>query len=90
LLVDQPEVMSQRVSLKLPEGKHVRRGVEPVSLETPYGSYRWSAREAGGNLIIEEALSMPQQRVRPDQYAAFGDFARAVDRAQSQELVVGP
>jgi len=90
LLVDQPEVISQRVSLKLPQGKHLRRAAEPVSLETPYGSYRWSAREERGTVIIEEALSMPQQRVRPAQYSAFGDFARAVDRAQSQELVIGP
>jgi hypothetical protein len=41
-------------------------------------------------VIIEETLSMPQQRVPPGQYAAFGDFARAVDRAQSQDLVIGP
>jgi len=33
---------------------------------------------------------MPQQRVRPAQYPAFAEFARAVDQAQSQELVLAP
>ena len=90
LLVDQPEVLSQRVALGLPQGRHLKPGPKPVSLATPYGSYRWSAREEGGKLVIEESLSMPQQRVRPTQYPAFAEFARAVDQAQSQELVVAP
>jgi hypothetical protein len=90
LLVDQPEVISQRVTLSLPKGRQVKPGPKPVSLATPYGAYRWSAREEAGKLVIEESLSMPQQRVRPAQYPAFAEFARAVDQAQSQELVVAP
>src|SRR5207248_9998956 len=52
LLVDQPEVLSQRVALGLPQGRHLKPGPKPVSLATPYGSYRWSAREEGGKLVI--------------------------------------
>ena len=88
--MDQPEVLSQRISIALPQGRHLRGALEPIALTTPFGSYRWSAREEGGKLVIEEALSMPQQRVRPDRYAGFAQFARAVDQAQSQELVVAP
>jgi len=90
LLVDQPEVLTQRVSIALPEGRHLRGAPKPVKQASPFGEYRWSAREEGGKLVIEELLSMPQQRVAPAEYAAFADFARAVDQAQSQELVVGP
>jgi len=90
LLVDQPEVISLRVALSLPQGRHLRPGPKPVSFSTPYGAYRWSAREEAGKLVVEESLSMPQQRVKPAQYPEFAEFARAVDQAQSQELVVAP
>jgi hypothetical protein len=90
LLVDQPEVLSQRISLTLPRERHLRGGPQPISLATPFGTYRWSAREQAGKLVIEESLAMPQQRVRPAQYAGFAEFARTVDQAQSQELVIAP
>jgi tetratricopeptide (TPR) repeat protein len=90
LLVDAPEILSQRISLALPQGRHLRGRPQPVSLATPHGAYSWSAREEKGKLVIEESLSMPQQRVPPDRYAAFAAFARAVDQAQSQELVIAP
>jgi hypothetical protein len=88
LLVEQPEVLSQRISIALPEGKHLRGAPKPVSLSTPFGAYQWSAREESGKLVIEESLSMPQQRVLPAQYPGFVEFSRAVDQAQSQDLVV--
>jgi hypothetical protein len=68
----------------------LRAGRPPVALATPFGAYRWSAREEGGKLVVDEALSIPQQRVQPAQYAAFAAFARAVDQAQSQELLIAP
>ena len=41
-------------------------------------------------MLIEESLRVPQQRVAPGKYAAFMTFARGVDEAQSQELLVAP
>ena len=40
--------------------------------------------------MLDESLNVQQQRVAPDRYAAFMAFARSVDDAQSQELVVAP
>ena len=90
LLIDSPEETEQRSAIALPKGTHLRAGPPAVALATPFGAYRWSAREEGGKLVVEEALSIPQQRVQPAQYAAFAAFARAVDQAQSQELLVSP
>jgi hypothetical protein len=90
LLIDSPEEVSQRATIALPPGTHLRAGPRPVALKTPFGEYRWSAREEAGKLVIDEALSIPQQRVQPAQYAAFAAFARNVDQAQSQELLVSP
>ena len=90
LLVDSQEQNTSRSSIALPAGKHLRKAPAPVALATPFGAYRWSAREQDGKLVIDESLDVPQQRVAPGQYAAFMDFARAVDDAQSQELLLAP
>jgi len=90
LLIDSPEDTAQRAVIALPEGRHLRAAPPPVSLKTPFGNYLWSAREEGGKLVIDESIELPQQRVSVDRYAAFGDFARAIDQAQAQELVVAP
>jgi tetratricopeptide (TPR) repeat protein len=90
LLVDAPEDVAARYSIALPEGRHLRSALQPVELRTPFGQYKWSAREESGKLIVEESLSLPQQRVAPAQYPAFAAFARGVDEAQSQELLVAP
>jgi hypothetical protein len=90
LLVDSPEVLSERVSIALPPGRSLRSPPRPVSIATPFGTYSFRARAEAGKLVIEESLSVPQQRVPPERYAAFAAFAREVDEAQSQELLVAP
>ena len=78
-----------RAVIALPKGASVRSVPRPVSIATSFGAYAWNARAEAGKLVIEESLSIPQQRVQPDRYAAFGTFARDVDQAQSQEIIVG-
>jgi hypothetical protein len=90
LLVDAPEQVSASYTIALPPGRHLRAPPPPIALRTPFGEYRWSAREEAGALRVEESLSMPQQRVPAAQYGAFAAFARGVDEAQSQELLVAP
>ena len=90
LLIDAPELLAQRVSIALPKGSSLKGAPRPVSISTPFGAFSWSARQEGGKVLIEESISIPQQRVRPERYAAFAAFARDVDQAQGQELVIGP
>ena len=90
LLVDTQEQTTSRASITLPAGRHLRKPLAAVALSTPFGAYKWSAGEHDGKLVIDESLDVPQQRVAPDRYAAFMDFARAVDDAQSQELLLAP
>lgn len=90
LLIDSPEILSQQIAIALPQGRSLRGAPEPVSIATEFGTYSWSARQEGGKLRIEESISVPQQRVRPDRYAAFAAFARDVDQAQAQELLLAP
>jgi len=91
LLIDSSDRQSTRVEIGLPAGKHLRNPPSPVDLRTPFGEFRWSAREeAGQRMVIEESFTMPQQRIAPARYAEFADFARRVDEAQGQELLLGP
>jgi hypothetical protein len=88
LLIDSAEILDARESISLPPGKHLSAAAQPVSLRTRFGEYRWSAREEGGALVIEESLALPQQRVAAADYPAFTEFTRAVDATQTQELLL--
>ena len=90
LLLDAPEMVTARETIALPKARHLQHPPQPVELKTPFGDYRWNAREDNGSLIIEESLHLPQQRVAAADYAAFAAFARGVDEAQSQELLIAP
>ena len=89
LIVDAPETLDVHTSVALPPGLHLR-AAQPVTLSTRFGEYKWSAVETGGKLVIEESLRLPEQRVAAADYAEFTAFARGVDDAQSQELLVAP
>ena len=91
LLVESTEKQATRAEIALPDGFHLRDAPPPVSIKTPFGEFSWSAHERGGRLVIEETFLMPRQRVAPAQYPQFAEFARRVDDAEGQELVLtGP
>ena len=90
LLVDAPEDETVHAVLALPAALHLRDAPAAVALDTPFGSFHWSAREEGGRLVLDESLRIPQQRIAPAQYAEFVAFAKAVDEAQGQELRLAP
>ena len=80
-----------RVEIALPPGKHLRTPPAPVDLRTPFGEFRWRVREeAGARVVIEESFAIPQQRIAPARYGEFADFARRVDEAEGQELLLAP
>ena len=90
LLIDSSEQLSTRARIALPAGLHLKAPPAPLALETPFGAYRWSAREEAGQLVLEESLSLPLQRVAPARYKDFAAFTTAVDDAQTQELRLAP
>jgi hypothetical protein len=88
LLVDSPDQIAAHVSLALPAGMHLRPGFVPAHIAGPFGRYDFAAREEGGKLIVDERLDLPAQRVAASRYGDFVSFARAVDDAQTSELIV--
>jgi len=91
LLVDTAEKQTTRSEIALPARFHLASPPPPVTLRTPFGEFSWNVREERGHVVVQESFAMPQQRVSPAEYPQFADFARRVDEAQNQELVlVGP
>jgi len=89
LLVDAHEKSEVRVALALPPGLHLLSAPPRLALETRFGSFAWEAKEEAGKLILTESLLLPPQRVPVADYPQFVEFARAVDRAQEQEMALG-
>jgi hypothetical protein len=88
LLADSPDKLTSHVVLELPAGMHLRPGFKPSHLSTPFGRYSFDAREDSGKLLMDEELDVPAQRISPQAYPQFVQFARRVDDAQSSELIV--
>jgi hypothetical protein len=88
LLIDSPDKSAAHVVIALPKGMHLKPGFAPAHLGTPFGRYDFDAREEDGKLIMDETLEVAAGRVAPARYAEFVKFARAVDDAQSSELIV--
>jgi hypothetical protein len=88
LLIDSADETGAHVAIALPKGMHLKPGFAPSHLSTPFGRYDFDAREEGGKLIIDEQIDVPAQRVPTGRYAEFVKFARAVDDAQSSELIL--
>ena len=64
---------------------------ESLSLDTPMGSYTLDVELSDeGVLEIRERLDLPAQRIQPEDYQAFREFAAQVDEAQKMRIVVAP
>jgi hypothetical protein len=88
-LVAPPVDAVIRVTLRLPETARVADRPEERTLRGPGGArFSLSVDEVPGGLRLERELRLPMQRVHPDEYEAFAELCRAVDRAEAQETIV--
>ncbi|MBN1772983.1 MAG: DUF3858 domain-containing protein, partial [Deltaproteobacteria bacterium] len=57
--------------------------VEPLELQTPFGSFaqRVEPTDEDGVLEVRRSLRLPAQRIEPADYPTFRSFAAAVDAA---------
>jgi tetratricopeptide (TPR) repeat protein len=85
-----PPSVRHRIVITLPAGTTLRQGLEPLALESAFGSYKYSFSfdEAAAQVVIEREFLLPIQRVQPEAYAAFAAFCRAIDVHEEEELRV--
>jgi hypothetical protein len=77
-----------KITIKLPEGVTPENALEPLALNSPFGSYTYTFTfdEATSTAVIEREFILPIQRVQPDDYAEFGEFCRTIDEHEENEL----
>lgn len=80
-----PSTLTAEVSL--PAGAKVAQLAEPAELQGA-GLYRRSVRTEGGRLILSVENSLLRQRVLPDRYPAFVDYAARIDAAEEAYALI--
>ena len=74
-------------TIRLPAGAQVAQLAESVKW-SGFGSYQRQVRSDGNRLILSVESSIARQRVLPDRYPAFVDFAAHVDLAEEAYALI--
>lgn len=80
-----PSTLTAEVTL--PQGAKVAQLAEPAALEGA-GRYSRSVRTEGNRLILSVSNSLLRQRVLPDRYPAFVDYAARLDVAEEAYALI--
>ncbi len=86
LMLDVQGFRRDVTRIELEPGVTVTSLPEPVALENGFGRYELVARSAGDAVVVERVVRVPAQRIEPYDYAAFREFARAIDEAERHEI----
>ncbi len=86
LLLDAQELRRDVLHIKLPEGLQASETPAAVDLQTPFGAYSLRTTLAPERVDVVREATIPPARVEVADYAAFREFARNVDDAESREL----
>ncbi len=88
LLLGPPEVEEERVTYRLPEGIGALSLPADDATESDFGAFAVTAAREGSSIVVRSRSSVATPRVTPKDYEGFRSFARALDEAQSREIVV--
>ncbi len=81
---------AETFEVELPKGAHVESLPSDVSLETPFGTYRFDVEREGDRIVAKSTITLTARRVAPKDYAAWRDFCLKVDESQRARLVLRP
>jgi len=82
LVVDYAAPTRLHAVYQLPRGAKVSLPA-PVALDG-VGAFQQTSRLDGDHLVVDGKFELPRQRVAPDRYRAFVDYASTVDRAEGR------
>ncbi|HNI59465.1 MAG TPA: hypothetical protein PKW11_05960, partial [Pseudomonadota bacterium] len=74
-------------TIKLPPGARIGQLADPVAL-SGFGSYKREVKAADGQVQLRVETNLPRQRIVPDRYPAFVDFAAHVDLADEAYALI--
>jgi len=88
LFLGATESTHTTTTLTLPKGWSLSGPVAKTDLAGPVGTFTRSETQKDSVVTIDETLTVPQARIAPDKYDAFGQFAGEVDLVQGRDLLV--
>lgn len=99
LVLGVPATSRELFELQLPVGAAIQSMPEPMTLESPWGTFTLVIDDSGSEAVsvdsraprivsVEATLVMNGGRVSVDSYADFRDFALAIQRSLGQSLVM--
>ncbi len=77
-----------KLIVTIPDGWKVTEQPAPVTEETPFGKFHWSAVVSGNELCIEAGTEFASLRVTPEEYQAFRSFCRLIDNYESRRILL--
>ncbi|MFT3924961.1 MAG: hypothetical protein QM778_20665 [Myxococcales bacterium] len=89
MLVAPPQATDIKVRFNLPAGTKLISAPKTTTLEHPLQArFVSSSKQTGDSVELTRSLRLPAGRVAPAAYPEFAEYCRAVDQAESSELVV--
>jgi tetratricopeptide (TPR) repeat protein len=88
LFLGSTESTHTTTTLTLPQGWALNEPVGKVELAGPVGTFNRSEVQRENVVTVDERLLVPQSRIAPAKYEAFGQFAGEVDLVQGRDLLV--
>ena len=85
LVIPAPLSKTTKIVYHLPEGSALSNLPEPLSLQTPFGSFDFSTEQRDGRtIIVHSRLSVDVARVPAGEYELFRDFCLKIDQKLSE------
>ena len=83
MFVGYEREQSYQVRIELPEGATMEFDGEQLEAEEDFGSFERVERGGDGAFEMESSIRLPRQRISPEDYGEFRDWARAVEESGS-------
>ncbi|MBR0223915.1 MAG: hypothetical protein IJL93_06545, partial [Bacteroidales bacterium] len=81
-------LIHDRLIYRLPEGYQIESLPDPVSLDTPWGSFRSEITTEQDSIVVNLVLHIKAFREDRSQYDSFRSFARSFNSANDASIVL--
>lgn len=88
LVLDVPMEETHTLRYRLPAGYRFSTMPSPASMKTDVGVFSLEVEATDDGAEVRTRLSLPKQRISPEDYAALRKFLRGVDAALEQDFEV--
>lgn len=88
LVLNFPSTRVNVQKMRLPEGLKIDTLPPDRSLKTDFGGYTRTIETEGGDITVREELVLDAVRVPVEDYPAFREFCRLVDRYQEETIII--